>query len=56
MGRSEFFDGPLDQALHQLGPSAVIELLTAAPAETAARLAVGLIAVPRAAGSENDRG
>jgi N-acetylglucosamine kinase-like BadF-type ATPase len=54
-GRSQFFDGPLDQALRKLAPHAVIESLAAAPAETAAKLALGLIGVPCAAESRNER-
>jgi N-acetylglucosamine kinase-like BadF-type ATPase len=43
MGRSEFFDVPLDQALRKLAPLAIIESLNAAPVEAAARLAQRLI-------------
>jgi N-acetylglucosamine kinase-like BadF-type ATPase len=56
MGRSEFFDVPLDLALRRLAPHAAIESLTAAPAEAAAHLALKLIAAPRAAGNHYERG
>jgi glucosamine kinase len=56
MGRSEFFDVPLDQALRRLAPHAAIESLTVAPAEAAAHLAMKLIAAPGAAGNHHDRG
>ena len=54
-GRSQFFDGPLDQALRKLAPHAVIESLTAPPAETAAKLALGLIGIPFAVESRDER-
>jgi N-acetylglucosamine kinase-like BadF-type ATPase len=40
IGRSEFFDGPLDRKLRNLAPKSIIEVAELALAETAARLAL----------------
>jgi len=50
IGRSPILDEALDVALREGAPRASISSLSVAPAETAARLALELLAPPKSAG------
>ncbi|PYT53604.1 MAG: hypothetical protein DMG43_08590 [Acidobacteria bacterium] len=51
VGRSTFFDAQIDQRLRQLASGVRIEVLSIAPAETAARLALKLVSSAEVAGN-----